>query len=83
MWLEDVDSGERIDAIVEGSVQSYPFNMAGSTVRTFRWVLDSHNGKSPKAPKVPKVKASKKAIEFKTPPGLDRIDQQPPKVGHN
>lgn len=89
MWLEDMDTGERIEAVTEDpftgaiSRQSHQFNMNGLNIRTFRWVLDSHNGKAPKPPKVPKVKTSKKATEFKTPPGLDRIDQQPPKVGHN
>lgn len=89
MWLEDMDTGERVEAVIEDPItgaiskQSHQFNMNGLNIRTFRWVLDSHNGKAPKAPKVPKVKTSKKALEFKTPPGLDRINQQPPKVGHN
>lgn len=74
MWLEDVLTGERIDAISESAVQNYQFNMGGSTVRTFRWVLDSHNGKSPKKPK--KYPAAK-GVERAMPPGLERMDQPP------
>lgn len=47
MWLEDLYTGEQIDAVYDGKLLSYEFNMQGQTTRSFRWVLESKNGKSP------------------------------------
>jgi hypothetical protein len=83
MWLEDVETGERVDAVVVDPVtgarvrQSYRFNMDGSKARTFRWVLNSQGGKRPKAPKrYPSVNVDDHTI----PPGLERLDK-PPRPG--
>ena len=48
MVLEDFDTGEQVEAITDGVVNHYSFNMDGLTVRTFRWILETKNGKSPK-----------------------------------
>jgi len=45
MYFEDVDTGELIKIIDNGvPVASYPFNMDGKTVRTFRWILEEKGG---------------------------------------
>lgn len=47
MRLEDVTTGARVDAISDGQLQNYAFNMDGDTVRVFRWILAGVNGKAP------------------------------------
>jgi len=42
MWLEDVDTGERINAVVDNTLQTYTFNMNGKSVKSFRWGLGEY-----------------------------------------
>jgi hypothetical protein len=72
MWLEDVETGKRVEAVVDGLVQNYQFNMDGLNVRTFRWVLNDPNGKPPKAPK---GYPDGNMILHLLPAGLDRLDK--------
>jgi len=45
MWLEDVESGVRVNAVKDGALQAYTFNMNGQNSRLFRWVLGANGGK--------------------------------------
>lgn len=81
MWLEDVDTGEKIDAVVDGEIQSYTFNMNDKDTRTFRWVLDrfgrghyhkkNHDvkHKEKKLQKMIKMQQEERDIDLVIPPG--------------
>jgi hypothetical protein len=78
MWLEDMDTGVQVEATVNGRYHSYQFNMAGSTVRNFRWVLRDQRGKSPKSPGPP---AQENRPFQLSPAGLERLGKPAPPSG--
>jgi hypothetical protein len=57
MVLEDLDLGVAIPAVQDGVVNNYSFNMNGQNVRSFRWVMKSKNGKTPKVKRSKPAKA--------------------------
>jgi hypothetical protein len=57
MVLEDLDLGVAVPATQDGTVNHYSFSMNGQNVRTFRWVMKSRNGKTPKVRKLKPAKA--------------------------
>ena len=43
MRLVDIQTGQEVKAVLDGVRQSYTFNMNGSNVRKFKWLLEPHN----------------------------------------
>ena len=62
MWVEDTATGERIPVVVDGELQTYTFNMNGSSVREFRWGIGEYTKHEP-----PAVLETKKPVEPVTP----------------
>lgn len=67
MWLEDITTGERIEAVIDNTLQSYTFNMQGSDVRVFRWGL----GEYTKIKKVPVAKEDNDKVKSLPPKKVD------------
>lgn len=72
MVLEDIDLGIQIKAADDAAANHYAFNMDGRTVRTFRWILKSKNGKSPS---LKAIKASPSQSLVRS--GYDPMEQIP------
>ena len=77
MWLEDVATGERIGAVRNGVLQTYTFNMNGTTSRSFRWVMEPFSLHP--APKVSTVKRTSPPVSAKavTVKKEERSDTEP------